>query len=360
MDNKIPNTITAQPLPSNGHKNSLGNNGSKTSLRLSRTQQAEDKMPDVLLSMHKDLYEHGRQAALSSGALEPLDEDIRILEEHAAAMAQETYREAFDPAQYEHDRLREVEFEKQKADREEAELAAKHASAALLEREQEFARTQLGLLPPKTSGVLMLAAVLVLAISIAPTLHDFIFISMTDELMNWFISILSASVVGVFITWGILGSMDATGHRTATNQAALIGGIVVSFGLGALRVAHAEGWGEIVFAVALTIVEVGTILMLEAHASALRAHHHEWTKHQSDVNGAAAQLEAARTHLARCNDRIAELNDGINKHIRYVEERSVRRYNIEEIKAAALKAVIDGYRGGIAETRGHVLGVEKK
>jgi hypothetical protein len=327
---------------------------------LSRTQQNQDKMPDVLLSMHKDLYEHGRQAALSDGALEPLDEDVRILEEHATAMAQETYREAFDPAQYEHDRLREAEFEKQKSDREEAELAAKHAAAAVLEREQEFARTQSGLLPPKTPVVLMLAAVLVLAISIAPTLHDFIFISMTDELMNWFISILSASVVGVFITWGILGSMDATGQRTATSRAALIGGIVVSVGLGALRVAHAEGWGEIVFAVALTIVEVGTILLLEAHASALRAHHHEWTKHQSDVNSATAQLEAARTHSARWQDRIAELNGGITKHIRYVEERSIRRYNIEEIKAAALKAVLDGYRSGIAETRGHVLGVEKR
>jgi hypothetical protein len=316
-------------------------------------------MPDVLLRMNLDLFEHGREAGLASGALEPREEDSRVLEDHAAAMAQETYREAYDPAQHEHDRLREAEFARLLAEREEAELATKHAAAALGEREEEAARAQSGVRPPETPWALMIAALLVLAISIAPTLHDFIFISIPDELLNWLVSLLSASVVGMFITWGILGNHDTSGHRSHGNVVALVGGIVVSGGLGALRVAHAEGWGEVVFAVALTVVEVGTILMLEACASSLRARRREWAEHEAGVAGAAARLEASQVRLTRCRERAVALNDGVHKHIRYVEERSVRRYNIEEIKAAALKSVLDGYRAGIAETRGYVLGVEK-
>lgn len=358
-NNHITNGKQAPLAVGNGNYHSNGTGGAAAVRPLRRAHSSPDGMPDVLLRMNLDLFDHGRQAGLASGALEPREEDSRALEEHAGAMAQETYREAYDPTQHEHDRLREAEFTRLLAEREEAELAAKHAAAALGEREEESARAQSGARPPETPWALMVAALLVLAISIAPTLHDFIFISMPDELLNWFVSLLSASVVGMFITWGILGSPDASGQRSHASLVALVGGIVVSVGLGALRVAHAEGWGEVVFAVALTVVEVGTILMLEARASALRARHREWAEHEAQVANAAARLAAVRVRLTRCQERAASLNDGVNKHIRYVEERAVRRYNIEEIKAAALKSVLDGYRAGIAETRGHVLGVEK-
>jgi hypothetical protein len=50
------------------------------------------------------------------------------------------------------------------------------------------------------------------------------------------------------------------------------------------------------------------------------------------------------------------MQDGIDAHIRLVEELSIRNQNIDRIKADAVKAVRDGYFEGLAANRGYLRG----
>jgi hypothetical protein len=317
----------------------------------------QGELPDVILRMHSDLVDYGRERAIESGDVEPHAEDMHILEEHAEALAGEAYREAFDPTKHEHDRLREIEYEKLKHDRAEAELAMGHAAANVAELEEEAARAESDMSPPITPKVLMFSAVAGLALTIAPTLHDFIFITMSDDVLNWAVSILSSLAYGVFITWGLLESDDVGGRRTTRNWLGLAGGTGVPAGLGLLRVANSTGTAEILFAVALTVVEIGIVLLLESRAVTLRDAYREWAVQHAALKDITSRVEAARTQLTRRKQVLAEINDDIAAYIRRIEEVSVRHYNIDMIKTDALKAVRDGYHAGIAYNRGRIRGI---
>jgi len=82
-----------------------------------------------------DLFEHGRRRAIESGAVEPQEYDIRALENHAEAVARETYEEHYDPNGNPHDAAREAEHAKVVKDRGKVEESLKFADAALREAE---------------------------------------------------------------------------------------------------------------------------------------------------------------------------------------------------------------------------------
>jgi hypothetical protein len=320
---------------------------------------AHAEIVDIILRMHSDLFEHGRKRAELSRDVEPQEHDLRSLEEHAEAMANEAYREPYDPDKNEEHKLREAEYQSLKGAQPEAELAVSFAEADVAKLEDEISQAKSNMRPPIKPQVLMVSAVAGLALTIAPTLHDYVFITMKDYVLNWAISLLSASIYGVFITWGLLDSDDEGGRRTARNWLGLAGGIGVPVGLGILRSANAVGGAEILFAVALTIVEIGIVLLLESRALTLRTAYQEWATQQAVLKNITVRLDAARTHLARCKEKLDEISKAIATHIRLVEELAVRNFNIEKIKADAIKAVRDGYFEGLAINRGYLRGVRR-
>jgi len=354
-----------------GPKNNPANGNGATTTYAERPQSADEsqgnpfKHPpqgevlDIVLRMHSDLVEYGRERAQLSGDIEPRDYELRALEEHAEAMAHEAYRDAYDPDTHEDHKLREVEYQKLTSDRAEAELRINYTTTDVLELEESMAKVKSNLMPPEPPQVLMLSAVAGLALTIAPTLHDYVFITMKDDVMNWAISLLSATIYGVFITWGLLDSDDASGRRSMRNWLGLAGGIGVPVGLGLLRVANAIGTAEILFAMALTTVEIAIVLLLESRAVTLRVAYHEWATQSAMVKDVSTRLAAARAQLAHRTQALAEINDAIATHIRHVEELSVRNFNIEKIKADALKAIRDGYYAGIAANRGRSRGIRR-
>jgi hypothetical protein len=326
----------------------------KTDLKRSRADEAS-----VILKMQKDLFEHGRKRAIESGALEPNDEDVRTLENHSSAMARDAHRKVYDPAQHAHDQLLDNEYKKNLKDRSEAEQAVKYATAALKEREEEAAGAPVASAPPEQSLLLPAAAVVATMITVAPTLHDFVFL-MADDFLSWLLSLLCGLFLGLLIALMILGDVDAGGRRTATNWTGLGAGILLSLALGALRIKEASCFGDYIFALAMTALELGIVLGLEGVAMSRRARYQAWATDKAASDQTSAKLEAARTHLERCKDRLKELNDAISAHISYVEERALRFFHIDEIEASALKAACDGYFQGIAENRGRILGAGGK
>lgn len=347
-------THTGQATKTNG---STGFDDKTTQSIFPRPAQGE--IVDVILRMHSDLFEHGRKRAELSRDVEPQEHDLRSLEEHAEAMANEAYREPYDPDKNEEHKLREAEYQNLKGAQPEAELAVSFAEADVARLEDEMSQAKSNMRPPTKPQVLMISAVAGLALTIAPTLHDYVFITMKDDVLNWAISLLSATIYGVFITWGLLDTDDEGGRRTVRNWLGLAGGIGVPIGLGILRSANAVGGAEILFAVALTIVEIGIVLLLESRAWTLRTAYQEWASQQAVLKDITIRLEAARAHLARCKERLDEIGKAIATHIRLVEELAVRNFNIEKIKADAIKAVRDGYCEGLAINRGYLRGVRR-
>jgi hypothetical protein len=315
-----------------------------------------NEVPDVLLREHRDLFNEGRRRAESSGVTEPSETDLQSLEEHARAMAREIYREKYDPASHHSDRLRDAEHEKLLADRKEAELAEKHATADVNEHERAAAQTTPAGDPPKPSKVLVIAAVLALALTIAPTMHDTLFITLADDLSSWLLSVLTASAFGVFVAVGILDDLEGgTARHSTFNWLALGGGITVVIGLALFRIKDAEGWSEIAFCLALTLVEIGVILALHAYASSLRGARQSWSERHAESTRAASLLGAATAHKARCQERLANINHAIASHINFIEERSIRHHHVDEIEAAAVKAARDGYLHGVSVNNGIVV-----
>src|SRR5437879_260881 len=100
-------------------------------MQSNRESSRATEMADPILIMQSSLFEHGQHRALKSGSLETKEEDRAALEEHARAIAKETYRDPFDPASHPHDEVRYSEYQKKIADRKEAEDAAKYAAENL-------------------------------------------------------------------------------------------------------------------------------------------------------------------------------------------------------------------------------------
>ncbi len=317
------------------------------------------QVPGVMLTMQKDLFNHGYERAMTSGALTPHTGDELALEEHARAMAREAHREAFDPTKHAHDEMLDGEYKKNVSDRADVEQAAKFAEADVAQREEEVARAYPGPQPPKPSPLLVAASVVATMITVAPTLHDTVFV-MDDDLISWMLSLACGLFLGLLIALMILGDSDSTGHRSLTNWMGLGAGIFVSIALGAIRIGAARRVGDIVFPIGMSVLELGIVLALEGVATRRRAAMGEWSLRNAAAEKATAALDAAKSKLERWKNRLKVLNEAIHSHIDYVEDRAIRNLHIDELEATALKAARDGYLAGIADNRGRVLGAGRK
>ncbi|MBS1876648.1 MAG: hypothetical protein JSU00_25765 [Acidobacteria bacterium] len=157
-------------------------------------------------------FDHGFERAVRGGALEARPGDLEALEEFARARAQVEQRLAFDPANIAHDQLREGDYKVRQAELKEAKDAERHANAHLRQCEQHAAQARSRLtVRPQPSFFLLTAAVIVFAITVAPTLHDFVFHTLGDEFAAWFLSLVSGVVSGVLLGWAVLGAVREVG-----------------------------------------------------------------------------------------------------------------------------------------------------
>src|SRR5690348_4027119 len=224
-----------------------------------------------ILEMQTGLFHLGRNRALQSGTLQPRTEDIHALEEHARAMAKDTYRDPYDPEQNVHDAMHQTEYDRHLTQREEAEQGEQHSAANLRDVEVKLALTPKAGPKPAASPLLVLAFIVAITLTVAPTLHDSVFQTLGDDILEWFAASIGAAFVGGMLTLAILG-----GRRTALTWVGVGAGMIFGLGLGAIRLSSAEGAGEVMFAIGLTIAEIAAVWLLEWLASGLRTSEAEW------------------------------------------------------------------------------------
>jgi hypothetical protein len=203
--------------------------------------------------------------------------------------------------------------------------------------------------------MLVAAFIVAIMLTIAPTLHDALFQTLGDDLFAWFLSSLCAAFVGAMLTLAIL-----SGRRTAWTWVGVGAGVIFGIGLGAVRLAAAQGAGDVVLGLGLTIVEIAAVLLLEWLASGLRASEEVWLVRQAAESAAIGCRDAAQADLTRWQTRIKALGDAIAGKIAFVEDRHNRNIHIAELEAVAIKAVLDGYNAGIAENVGRIRGVARR
>jgi len=302
------------------------------------------KLGGSILEMQTGLFHLGRNRALHSGTTEPRPDDIRSLEDHARAMAQDTYRDRYDPTQNAHDAMHKAEYERDLVQREDAEKIAQHAAANLRDAELRLARTTKAGPKPAAHPLLVAAFILAITLTVAPTLHDSVFQTLSDDMLAWFGAWLAAAFVGSMLTLAILG-----GRRTKWAWAGV-----------AVRLSSADGVGEVLFALGLTIVEIAAVLLLEWLANGLRTSEADWSLRQAAESEALAARDSVQTEVSRWQSRLRDLNDAIQSKIAFVEDRHNRNVHIQELEAVGIKAVLDGYNAGISENVGRIRGVPRR
>ena len=317
------------------------------------------RFKSISVYMPSDVFKHAFERAKKSGRLEPHPEDEQAVEESALSMAGDARREKYNPAEHLHDEMLDEEYKKNLRDRADVEQATKFAEADYAMREEEMAMAYAGPPPSTPSTLLIVAAVVGTMITVAPTLHDMVFV-MDDDFVCWALSLGCGLFLGFLIALMILGDSDSAGHRTITNLAGLGAGILVSIALGAIRLGAAKTVGDVIFAIGMTVLELGIVLGLEGVAARRRSAMSEWLVRNAAAEKASKALDAAGKKLERWNGKLKFLNQTIYDHIDYVDERGLRNLHIDKLEATLLKAARDGYLAGIADNRGRVLGAGRK
>jgi hypothetical protein len=307
-----------------------------------------------VLEMQTGLFQLGRKRALSSGITESLPEDAKALTHHAWAMARDTYRDLYDPTRNTHDSMHQAEYEKVVMHRDEAERAEEHASANLRDAEIKVAATPKAGPRPSAHTGLVAAFIVAITVTIAPTLHDSVFHSLSDEMLIWCFSLLSAAFVAAMLTLAIL-----TGRSTKWTWVGMLAGVVLGSGLGAVRLSYAENASEVAFGAGLTAVEVAAVILLEWLARGLRSAEVLWSSRNDGEQQALATRDAADTELLRRQARVKDANESIMREVAFVEDRHNRHIHIAELEEVAIKATLDGYNSGIAENIGRLRGVRR-
>jgi hypothetical protein len=136
-----------------------------------------------IFEMQIGLFHLGRNRSLQSGTTEPRPDDIRALEDHAPAMAKDTYRDRYDPAANAHDAMHQAEYTRNLAQREEAEKAEQHAAANLRDAEARLAKTPKAGEKSAAHPLLVAAFIVAITLTVAPTLHDSLFHTLGDDLL---------------------------------------------------------------------------------------------------------------------------------------------------------------------------------
>lgn len=314
---------------------------------------------EIFYTFQTGLFLFGKERAVSSGAVEPDEEAKKSLEEHARAMAEETFRQVFDPAGNVHDRLRDEFFRQTQKELGEARLAEKHIEAELGLREEEAAKVKTKVpQEPPFPAFTALFGVGVIALTTAPTLHDNLFLPM-GGIWAWTLSLLAGLVWGVFIVYSILDGGSDDDNQTLKNQLGLISGVGMALALGLIRLMSANTTSDYVVALGFTILEIAIVIGLEGVAHERRRQQREFSEKAIIAGEATELVKALQTRLERKQRQAKELAEKVQRHLNYVAERHLRFVQKDQLIAAAVKAILDGYNAGITENRGKILGLKK-
>jgi len=309
---------------------------------------------DVILKIKKDLYEFGRERALSSGTTDFDEEEAISLAAHAEAMAREQTSVLFDAANSRHDAEIEEQLQVTKELLREAEADVAEAKKKVVICRDGLANRGRAPVEPAVPVLLIALFGLAIAASMIPAFLDFIFFSFKDRRLATVLSVASSVILGYAIAVGIAASFRSS-HR-APEIVGLAGGLLLGVAFLLIRLAGVHDLGGLLFSLGLFALEVGSIVILEIHGLGLRREYREFKPEMRDWEAAFDRLKSAETELS---DRLADkakFESRTAAFVQHIREREHLARQLVNLVNGARQAVLDGYRAGLAVNLGQIRG----
>lgn len=238
-------------------------------------------------------------------------------------------------------------------------MGVKHTKAELNRRKDEEAKVK-AKVPAKPEFPIFSACfgMAVIALTVAPTLHDTIFATFGND-WAWALGILTGVVWGAFVAYSILDGGRDSEKRTLLNWLGVVAAIGLAIALGLIRLMNAADSTDYVVALAFTLLEVFVAIGLEAAAMKFHRQQNDYLAKDAIAKEATELATNVEAELATRQDDVRNLSDKIQRYIDYVSERELRSVQKAELVASAIKAVRDGYNDGIEFNHGKILGVNR-
>jgi hypothetical protein len=303
------------------------------------------------------LTDKGHQQAVLSGTDKQLSEHIKALSDYAEAYAQSKCGEPYDPAKFPEDKIRDDAYQRTLTDLENAKLAAGYAAAEVLVCEKELALAGPELDKPGVLSLTSAISIAALLVSIAPTIHDRFFFNIRDYVTAWTYSGLAGISIAAFIVWTLLEGASMATRRTVTNWLGLIGGIGIGVSLGLIRASNAATFGQYIFTAGLTALEIFAVMILDSFAARHRTALLEWRENHATISKNRELLNSAQRKASGWREKVVQFEQKIHLHRNYVEQKNTAHSKAGELRAVAVKIILNAYAEAVAENRGRLLGI---
>jgi hypothetical protein len=310
---------------------------------------------EIFLSIEKGICDLGWKRGIDSGDVAPDSETEATMKAHARAMAEAAYRANFDPIESAHDKSRQEEFEKCRAEIIDAEQALKNEKSKLKETENNASKaTAKVAVKPEFPTAIVVVAIPLITLTVAFTLYDS-FVSSLGFILALTFSLLTGLCWGAFVSYLILHNYTSEeNERGWANWIGLAAGVGMALGLGFIR--YSQSSAEFFWLViGLTTVEIFIVIGLEFFARQYRRSSLDYYKRAVVAGEAQSEADTVKAEIARRKDRVSELQNKIDDHIQYLDERDLRAKHKEQLIESAEKAYIDGYRGACDYNKGKNL-----
>lgn len=308
-----------------------------------------------LAEVERDLFAEGKELARRSGAREPQPGALEALQSLADKAAARLSAAPYQPGSNIADENAEARYRTLRAIGEELQQQVAYARAAWRDRASELAALGDRPVVPPFPLLVAIAGVLAIGLTIAPTLHDLIFVTLLAPGGQAFGAALGAgALIGALLVWGMLSGTDSPTAGKGDRVVWTVLGIAFGVALYLMRSAHAAGWAEQLFSIGLAILEAVFVLLVE-RVAARRAEQILAVQEALHTHTAArAQLAQAREYL---DDRLHDV--ARNEELQRVHEAAVRQREhlvraAPKLQEAARAAVRAGYEAGLAANRGVV------
>lgn len=307
---------------------------------------------EIYLTIQQGIYDHGWQRGMDSGDLLPNPETEAVLKAHARAMAEDAFRENFNPDDSLHDRSVQEEFEKNRGELADAKHALLNEKSKLKDAESRaIAAKSCAMEAPEFPIAIVVVAVPLITLTVAFTLFDS-FVASLGFILSITFSLLAGLCWGAFISHLIVHKYNSNdAERNWTNWFGLLAGVGMAVGLGFIRFSQASiEYLWLVFG--LTLLEVFIVLGLEFFARDYRRALYDHARHVAVANQAVGNAESVKAEIQRRQERVNELQNKVDEHLTYLDERELRAKQLEQFISSAEKAIVDGYRGAVVKNKG--------
>ncbi|MFA4973892.1 MAG: hypothetical protein WC683_14870 [bacterium] len=308
---------------------------------------------DAILVFQTDIFEHGRRLALTAGDPRGDETKLSAAEDHAEAMAREKGAEVFDSASSRHDQIREEEWARAKEELPEARERVKAPQEEVRKRRDALAELGELLARPMVPWLMFAFGSFLIALTVAPTLHDFFFLDAGDARQGWFFSVVAGTMAGLLIAWSLVGTFTS---GTGFHWMGLVAGLLFGVALLLIRFTGARTTVSLMMAIGLAILEIAVVLLLDWIGRGLRRKQAEWEQANKAYSTRLAYLRASEAELACRQGEVTKLEKVITDFREHVFQREHQAKQVESLVRGARQAVRDGYHAGLAELEGRYRG----